>query len=139
MAGGARRGSPRSGDVSGQSSSTAPAAPASSSSNAPASSSAVPARPASAPSPPPLGALLAISALLGFAAMGHEALWARLGRTWLGGDARALAASLAAVLLGMAAGARLAPRLARRVGPLVALARLELAAALWRSVQRMHH
>lgn len=76
-------------------------------------------------------ALGGLACALGFAGMAHEALWARLARTWLGGDARALSAALAAVLLGMAAGALLAPRLARRFGALGALARVELGAAAY--------
>jgi len=79
----------------------------------------------------PLVAVAALAATIGFAAMAHEALWARMARTWLGGDARALAAALAAVLTGMAAGALLAGRLQRRFGALGALARVELAAAVY--------
>jgi spermidine synthase len=79
----------------------------------------------------PLLAVVSLACAIGFAGMAHEALWARMARTWLGGDARALAAALAAVLAGMAAGALLAPKLAQRFGALGGLARVELLAAVY--------
>ena len=70
-------------------------------------------------------------ALTGAAGLVHEVAWTRIARSLLGGDARALAVALVAVLGGMGAGGLLAPAVARRWGALGGFARVEGAAALY--------
>ena len=81
---------------------------------------------------PPPESLLAISyALVGASALVHEVAWQRLARSLLGGDARALAVTLVAILGGMGFGGLLAPRIARRWGALGGFARVEALAAVF--------
>lgn len=80
----------------------------------------------------PHGLLLgALYALTGAAALVHEVAWTRIARSLLGGDARAVAVSLVAILGGMGLGGLAAPWVARRWGALGGFARVEAAAALY--------
>ncbi|MEM9189918.1 MAG: hypothetical protein AAGF12_12120 [Myxococcota bacterium] len=89
-------------------------------------------RESSAPerTPPSTAVLLGLFVSTGLAMMIHEVAWTRMARSLLGGDARALATALVAVLGGMGVGGLLAPRVGRRFGPLRGFALLELAAAV---------
>ena len=79
--------------------------------------------------PPPESLLAICYALVGAAALVHEVAWQRLARSLLGGDARALAVTLVAILGGMGFGGLLAPKIARRWGALGGFARVEAIAA----------
>jgi spermidine synthase len=78
-----------------------------------------------------LWVLGALYAAMGAAALAHEVAWTRIGRSLLGGDVAALAATLIAVLGGMGLGALLAPSLARRWGADRAFLGITAAAAVY--------
>ncbi len=79
----------------------------------------------------PLALAAALLALTGIAALIVQTLWLRELRLALGGASSALAATLAALVIGQAGGARLGERSARRaVNPLRAFGLLALAAGI---------
>ncbi len=89
-------------------------------------------RPAAATvSAPPEWLLALLYGVTGAAALVHEVGWTRTARSLLGGDARALAVALVAILGGMGFGGLLAPAVARRWGALGGFVRVEAAAAVY--------
>jgi len=85
---------------------------------------------------PPRRALLALLFAIGAASLGYEVLWTRILLFHLGSSVYAYSIMLLLVLFGIALGSLAVTRWADRVrSPLVALAGVELAIALWTPVQ----